>query len=356
MNTPIQEELNDLLAKFAKNSVSQPQAVDPFAPILDANGTPVVEPVAPVVTTPNVAAVTPEPAPAVVPEPVVEPQAGLFDNWDAVEPVEPVAPVKPDVTPSPSFDYTEVAKVLGNDDLKDKDKVIAAVAELKQKAELLSQTPEDLVKAMEIAKAGGNYLEYLQVSVVDWGKEDPVVLYENYVEDQFYDPKTNLVDYDKVDKVLETMSDEEKEFRGKELQRQYVTYQKQQKDFLTQQATAKRAQFEQSVKQVVGELKDINEYVLTPAKKAELLEYVLTGQDLQENDVRSRVVNAFIKKNFQSIDKFMKTKVRNATQREILKEAQIPEVRPSSTPPPATPTKAYSVQDYIQELATKRGF
>jgi len=356
MSQTIQNELNDLLNKFAKNSFSQPQAADPFAPVLDTTGNP-IEPVVPAAVPPNV---EPAPAPvaATITEPVVPAPAptNLFDNWDTDEPAEPVTTATPDVTPTPAFDFTEVAKVLGKENLKAKEEVLAAVEELKQKAELLTQTPEDLVKAMEIAKSGGNYLEYLQVSVVDWSKEDPIVLYENYVEDQFYSPATQLVDYEKVDKVLETMSDEEKEFRGRELQKQYMVHQKQQKDFILQQTNARRAQFEQSVRQVVNELKDINEFVVTPAKKQELLEYVLTGQDLQENDVRSRVVNAFIKKNFQAIDKFMKTKVRNATQRELLQEAQIPEIKPSSTPTPAASTKQYSISDYITELATKRGF
>lgn len=355
MSQTIQDELNSLIAGFAKNSISQPSA-DPFAPVLDATGNP-VEPVAPVVdpskVTPTPVSATPTP---VVPEPP-KPDGTLIEDWET----DPIAagtmpPVTPEPITTPVFDYTEVAKALGKDNLNAKDDVIAAVNELKQKAAMLEQVPEDLVKAMEIAKANGNYLEYLQVSVVDWAKEDPIVLYENYVEDQFYNPATNLIDYEKVDKMLEKMDDEEKEFRGKELQRQYVAYQKQQKDFILQQTQAKRAQFEQSVKQVINELKDINEYVLTPAKKAELVEYVLTGQDLKENDVRSRVVNAFIKKNFQSIDKFMKSKVRNATQREILNEAQIPDIKPSSTPAPAAPSKAYSIQDYIQELATKKGF
>jgi hypothetical protein len=357
MSQTIQNELNDLLNKFARNSVSQPQAADPFAPVLDPTGNP-IEPVAPAVEPPKVEP-APTPVATTITQPVepAQPASTLIDDWDKdVQIAEPTTPVVPDVTPAPAFDFTEVAKVLGKEDVKAKEEVLAAVAELKQKAELLAQTPEDLVKAMEIAKAGGNYLEYLQVSVVDWSKEDPAVLYENYVEDQFYNPDTQLVDYEKVDKILETMTEEEKEFRGRELQKQYITYQKQQKDFIAQQAQAKRAQFEQSVRQVVNELKDINEFVVTPAKKQELLEYVLSGQDLQENDVRSRVVNAFIKKNFHTIDKFMKTKIRNASQREILSEAQIPDIKTSSTPPPAAPSKQYSVQDYIAELAQKRGF
>lgn len=356
MSQTIQEELNSLIAGFAKNSISQPQA-DPFTPVLDATGAP-VEQVAPVAAPSNVTPVpAPAPSPTPAPEPVVPAVDSLIENWeDEVVKAPDVTTAPVATTPATTFDFSEVAKALGKEDVKEKDAVLAAVAELKQKAELLQSTPEDLVKAMEIAKAGGNYLEYLQVSVIDWAKEDPIVLYENYVEDQFLDKSTGLVDYEKVDKILEKMDDEEKEFRGKELQRQYVTYQAQQKDFLQQQAIAKRNTFERTVRQTLDEIKDVNGYVITPAKKAELLEYVLTGQDLQENDVRSRVVNAFIKKNFQSIDKFMKTKVRNATQREILTEAQIPDIKPSTTTTPAVSTKPYSVSDYIAELENKRGF
>lgn len=355
MSQTIQTELNDILAKFAKDSISQPQ-IDPFTP---ADGDPVITPPSPA---PAAASVNAPPAPATAPSTVVPPtpvaqSVDTFEDWEG-EPTQPAAvpsSTEPITTPVQP-DFSEIAKVLGKEDVKEKEAVIAAVNELKQRAEQLQSAPEDLVKAIEIAKLGGNYLEYLQVSVVDWAKEDPLVLYENYVEDQFYDANTGLVDYEKVDKILEGMTDEEKEFRGKELQKQYVAYQQTQKRAIQEQASIKRNQFEQSVRQVVNELNDVNGFAISPTKKAELLEYVLSGADLKESDVKSRVINAFVKQNFDKISSFLKTKVRNSTQRELLQEAQVPNIKPSDTPLPAAPTQGYSLNDYIKELEKKRGF
>lgn len=354
MSLSIQDELNALIAK---NLASQTPTEEPFKPVLDANGNPLETPTTPAPEPKVVEDVKPVETP-VVPEPTKPvAEADIFEDWENTgTSTEPVVPPATEPT-APTFDFSKLAKELGKEDIKAEDEVIKAVQEIKAKAEMLSNVPDDLAKAMEIAKAGGNYLEYLQVSVVDWAKEDPIVLYENYVEDQFYNPETGLVDYEKVDKVLDKMDDEEKEFRGKELQKQYVTYQKQQQEFLRQDAQAKKVAFENSVRGVINEIKDVNGYVLSPSKKAQLLDYVLSGEDLRENDVKSRVVNAFIKQNFSSIDQYMKTKVRNSTQREILNEAQVPEIKPSSTPAPAdTSNKPYSISDWISDLQKQKGF
>lgn len=345
----IQQDLNDLFADLAKKSgSSEPSGL---APAVQA----MTEPVAAAPVTPTEPVVAPV-APVVEPVAPVEPS--FIDDWDgAPAPVVPTtqAQVEPTAAPTPSFDFSEIAKVLGTGEIKTKEEVLKAVAEVKTKAETLSQLPESLAKAIEIAKSNGNYLEYLGVSVVDWGKEDPIVLYENYIEDQFYNPETGVVDYEKADKILEKLDDEEKELRGRELQRSYIAHQKQQKDFLEREARERRGQFEAGVRQVVESLGDVNGYKLTPSHKAELMNFVLSGEDLKETSIQSRVMNAFIKKYFNSLDAYNKTKIKNATKREILQEAQVTSVTPSTESVPSeTSKKGYTMNDWLEDLKKKK--
>ncbi len=348
----LENDLQALVTKFAEGSIKQPNAVDPFAPITDDNGSSQVPPVV-TPATDTVPAVVPVTSAAAEPV-IVKVEDDLINDWDGV-PTTPVVPVEP-VTPTPSKpDFSLIAKALGKEEILGQEDVVKEIEAINRTAEVVKSAPEELVKAMEIAKLGGDYLEYLKVSSVDWGKEDPTVLYENYVEDQFYDPNTNLVDYEKVDKFLEKLDDEEKEFRGKELQRNYIAHQRQQQAIMKQAAEQKKAHFEHSVRDAVSTLKDVNGFVLTPAKKAELLEYVLKGEDLRESDVQTRVVNAFIKKNFQAIDSYLKTKIKNTVTRDILTEAQVTSIKPSTEKVESLSTKPFGVAEYIQELKKQRG-
>lgn len=343
----IQTELSSLIKTFAENSIKHPQADDPFQSV-DAPPVPVVEKVEVPATEP----VTPPVATPVVEKPTEETS---FDNWDDSEPQTTQTPATPEPVVA-SVDLTPLAKVLGKEELKQVEDAVKEIEEIKKKAEIVGTLPEDLGKAIEIARLGGNYLEYLGVSQIDWGKEDPVVLYENYVEDQFFDPKTNLVDYEKADKLLDSISDDEKEFRGKELQKAYIAHQKSQKDLILNQAKNAKAQFESTVRETVNSLTDINGYKLNPAKKAELLEFVLSGNDLKESDVKTRVVNAFVKKYFTQLDKYMKTQVKNATQRKMLEEAQLPSVKPSTETVEVSPKKGYGLNEYLEDLKKQKGF
>jgi len=351
----IQEDLSSIIKTFAGNSINNTQADDPFTPVLDDKGAPLEPKVETVVPTPKVEApvVAAKVEPVVLPvTPIVEVKVDeLVNPWD--EPVQAV--VDTTITTAP-FDFSEIAKALGKEDIKSKEDVVKAITEVQQVTERFKNVPDDLSRAIEISQLGGNYLEYLDVSQVDWSKEDPIVLYENYVEGQYFDPKTGLVDYEKVDKLLDAKSDEEKEFQGKELQRSYISHQKAQKDQILNQVRANRTNFEQSVRQIVDGLTDVQGYVLTPSKKAELLEFVISGQDLKDSDIKSRVVNAFVKKNFTALDKYMKTQMKNSVTRQILEQAQVPAIQPVSEPVDVTPTKKYGLNDYLEELKKQKGF
>lgn len=355
------EQVNDLFADLIKQNSAQPEP----APVS-------TEPTSAPAPVPTPPAVTPTPSPSNVTPATVEPSApaaeptippvstdidGPADNWDVDAPA-----VTPAVTPAPAAvptltvtpDFSNLAKVLGKETIKSSDELVSAVNEIKAKADLVSQLPEQLQKAIEIANLNGNYLEYLGVSVIDWGKEDPVTLYENYVINQFTDSQ-GQVDYERVDKLLEKIDDDEKELRGRDLQRQYMTYQAQEKQRAEQQARITRQNFEQDVKRTVDNLSDVAGFKLSPTHKAELYSYIISGEDQKNKDVSQRVMNAFVTKYFSKIDSFRKTQIRNATKKEILEQATIPQLNtPADGVTPVEPAKPYGLSDYLKELEQKK--
>lgn len=316
--------------------------------------TPAPEPAAP-------AATTPAPAPAQAPvAPAAAPDAdATIDSWDSPQtPASTATASAAPQTPAPTAptvpSFSLLAKALGKDSLATEQDAIAVVEEIKQKAEMLTTLPPDLAKAVEIARNNGNYLEYLKVSAVDWTKEDPVILYENYVVNQFTTPQGE-VDYDRVEKFLEKLDDDEKELRGRELQNQYVGLQRQQQSLYEAQAQAARREFESSLKQTIDALDKISDFKVSPAHKQELYEYISKGEDLKESSIASRVQNAFVKKYFTKLDSFRKTQLRNSVKKEILDSITVPDISaPGSVAITDSKAKPFSLDDYVKNLQIAR--
>lgn len=335
----LQNELDGLFGQLTAQNNPQPPVEVP--------GT-----VAPVVAqTPATPVVPTLEAPAPVEAPPIDLDA-VIDSWDST-PTEQVTPAP--VVPQPTVNHlSELAKALN---VQKEDEILKVVEAYKQKAETLDRVPEDLGKALEIAKDGGDYLEYLKISVVDWSKEDPITLYENYVIDQYTDPATKLVDTEKVDKLLDRIEDDEKEFRGRELQKTYVNFQAQRKFAIENDARAQKQKFETTLRQAVDSVDNIAGFKLTSSHKAELFNYIMSGQDLRPQDLQARVVDAGLKKYWGKMDNFRKDQIKNATTRQMLESTTFPKLNSTSTPSQidGKPPK-YGMEEYIKELEIQRGF
>lgn len=363
---------DDLASIFAQLSTQPAPSPEPTAPVAQGQTAPTTAPTVPQTTTAPAATTDPAPqvAPNAEPTPVTAPKTepapatattpsavdAPVDTWDTDEtPTQATspAPVTAPVTPATS-DFSDIAKVLGREKIASKDELVTVVNEVKAKADRLASLPADLQKAIEIANSNGNYLEYLGVGVIDWSKEDPITLYENYVINQFTDNQGN-VDYERVDKLLDKIEDDEKELRGRDLQRQYINHQANEKARVEYQTRVERQAFEQSVKGAVDSLNDIAGFKLSPTHKAELYNYIVRGEDQKVNDVSQRVINAFITKYFTKIDSFRKSQIRNATKREILEQATVPQLNASAEPTTSTePEKKYGLGEFLKELEKQK--
>jgi hypothetical protein len=316
-------------------------AAQPGTPTQDPNVAQVATPTAPVVTPAT-------PAPIDLDAPILD--------WDADPATASPAPI-PVVAPtiSPSIDFEAISTELGLQGIKTREDFIKAASGLKQRAESIGKLPEDLAKAVEIASNGGNYLEYLNVSVIDWNREDPVVLYENYVIDRYTDSNGN-VDSEKVDKILDSINDAEKELRGRELQNQYITIQRQQKQSLEQQAFQRKSQFENAVKSAIASVDSVSGFKLSQAHKNEIVADILSGADLKHSDLKSRVEAAALRKYWTKMDEYRKSQIKNSVLRQTLESATFPSITPTAAPAaPAATSDRYDWKNYIDEISKRRG-
>lgn len=356
----IQTELSDIIGQMTSQAQSMTPTNEPTAP-----PTPEPAQAEPAVTPPNVAepvVAAPAASPVAPTEKKIDVDA-VVESWDDPLPAAsstPPASAAPAVTPQapavtvPSLELQEIAKVLKKETLTSKDEALRELESRLKQAEAISALPDPVKKAVEIAALGGNYLEYLGVSQIDWTKEDPITLYENYVEDQFVD-STGRVDIERVDKFLDKLDDDEKEFRGRELQKQYTAYQAQQKANIENQARMERAAFEGSVRKAIESTDNIAGFKLTPSHKEELYSFIVSGQDVKQPDVNTRLFNAFITKYWSKIDSFRKQQVRNSTMKTVLDEVTVPQITPVGTPGGVqTGSSDFSLDTYIKNLQVAR--
>lgn len=347
----LEDELNSLLLQLpAKAPVETPPA--PAAPTLDTHVTPPVDPApveAPKVVTPPVA----QTPPVATPEPSLDEPV---DDWelDTPKPAEP-APT--------TLDIQAIAKELGVENVKTKEDLVKTLSELKIKAEAASKNievlPEDLAKAVDIAKQGGNYLEYLKVSAVDWQKQDPVLLFENWVYDRM--AKQNKT-AEEIDAYLDKIDDIDKELRGQELQAQYINYQNQQRMAIENQAKAEKQQFEASARAALNSISDIYGFKLNQSHRDSLYhDFTSTpvGKALlaqSGGDFKSALEGLFNVKYGAKIDQFRKQQLKNSVKRDLLNELQNPKITvPANVTTPVRDEKVDPIKTYLSELQVKMG-
>ncbi len=351
----IQTELGGILQEFANNTVTPPgpAAVTP-------------EPVTPEPTStepPLVLPVTTEPvatAPAITPLPATV--DNKIDDWDSEATLD--APATPE--PSVTFDFGEMGKALGAENIKTKEDLVSYVSKVKSDAESvksgMSDLPQDLSKAIELAKQGGDYLGYLKVSSVDYTKLDPVDVYEEYVIDRATDANGN-VDYDKVNTFLDSIQDFDKELRGKEILRNLQSQQQLAVRQLEDQAVKRKDEAIKSVQTVLSTLEDVNGFKLKPTHKQELFDWIVSGKMMKEAffsentgeyDFSKVVKAAALLKYGEKMDAYRKQQIRNGVKRELLDDLQNPEIVKPSEAAGAVPKIGYDLGDYLGELKEKQ--
>lgn len=167
--------------------------------------------------------------------------------------------------------YQEKIKELGFDGVKSKDEFIAKVAELKAQAESASTVFADdvLKQANDIAKQGGNYLEYLGVATQDYDAVDDTTLLTWSLKEDFANEQ-ELQDY------LDEMSDVVKKREVNRLRKDLKAQQEVQKQAIIENAKRAQQQYDASLRSAVESITVVDKVKINDSAKSKVLKDLTT--------------------------------------------------------------------------------
>ena len=351
-------QYNDLLAGFVTRTLgTNNDSTGADAPVLAS------EPVAtgaqvtqePVTVEPPTAAEPAQAAPNVTTP--AEPEPSGTDVWTDWDDQAPTEPAKVDAQPqsvAPNL-YNDLSKALGQEVKSTEDLVQLFKAESVKAKAWQDSLPSELKKAIDLASKGGDYLEYLKVNTVDYSSADPVELYEDYVIDSAADKDGN-VDSEKVNEYLNGLDDFEKRLRGQDLQRRLVAEQKRRSVEIEQEAVRTKEKYDTELKSVLRGFNEIDGFKVDDNHRRELFEWISSGGIMKDLfytadgqfDAAKAAKVAFRNKYYDKLDTYHKTKIRNATKREVLKDITNQQMTTPSKFADPTPKKGISYSDIIQ--------
>lgn len=250
----------------------------------------------------------------------------VLENWDKSVKDEPKTTTEPAITPEPY--HVQIAKKVGIE-LKDEDDLIA-----KLKADPYEGVPNNLKKAVELAKKQGDFLSLLKVSQVDYSQIDPVGLYEA-------DILGKAADKQAAKEYLDSISPIQKQIEGDRLKQNYIYQQKMQEQELFRaadaekaQAVAVRAQAETQLQEALNKTESIDvagyKLKLESKHKRQLAENLKSSEFWNDNryktpkgyDIERKVRDEFLTANWDTVQQFLQERVKTATLKEIQQEVQ----------------------------------
>jgi hypothetical protein len=320
--------------------------------------TPVNEPVVETPPTQEVENLKQE-TPTETPAPV-NPEASteLEKDWDDESPETPAVEV---TNSTPSFDFSELGKSIGLGEIKDKDELVTKIKSLETKA--LDGVPDNLKKALELAKQGGDYLSYLGVSQVDYSSVDPVELFKNdlFARIKSMNPQATKQELeDRYTEALGAYAPIQQLVEGQKLQKSYTDYQKSEAIRIEQEARQRKATADAKVKESIDRLEEINGFKLKPNHKAQMYDYITSGQlqkDLFSQDgynYEALVDIAFQRKFGKKATEFLWNKAKTTTKKEIVKELTNPQIEKPVEKPSVENTEVNPMEAWLKQLQAKR--
>lgn len=276
------------------------------------------------------------PAPQVEPEKVSQPtevqteprkveEPTVLENWDSTAKAEDTK-TEPAKETEPY--HVQIAKKVGLE-LKDEEELIA-----KLKADPFEGVPANLKKAVELAKKGGDFLQLLKVSQVDYSQIDPVNLYEA-------DVLAKAQDKQAAKEWLDTLSPIQKQIEGERLKQGYTYQQQLQEQELIRAVEADRARAEATKNEFTDKLQEtlnkteaieVAGYKLKlDAKHKKQIAAAMASTEFWNDpryktqkgyDLERKVRDEFLTSNWDTVQQFLQDRVKTATLKEVAQEVQ----------------------------------
>lgn len=317
--------------------------------------TPVIEPVVETKTpTPEVIDLKQE-TPTATETPVnPEVSTELDKDWDDESPEIPVTQV---TTSAPSFDFTELGKSIGLGEIKDREELVTRIKSLETKA--LEGVPDNLKKALELAKQGGDYLSFLGVSQVDYSAVDPTELFKTDLFNRVkqLNPQASKQELeDRYAEALGSYAPIQQLVEGQKLQRGYMDWQKSEANRIEQESRQRKVTADAKVKESIDRLEEVNGFKLKSSHKAKMYDYITSGQfqkDLfsQEGYNYEAIVEIAFHRNYgKKANEFLWNKAKTTSKKELVKELTNPQIEKPAERPTSDTTEVNPMQAWLQQL------
>jgi hypothetical protein len=256
------------------------------------------------------------------------------------EPVEPTGPIDldsidPDPTDTPPIVdnapndvFADLSKAVGIE-AKSQEDIINAFTQLREERDALkenpsqddSNIPDPLKKAIELAKDGQDYREYLGIASIDYNQLDAGELYTQYIASQNPDASQ-----DDIRDYIESMPSMEFKLKAGEYKQGLVNNHEQRKAQIEAQAAQSRRD---NLQKLESNLKDFNEvagFKVKESDKKQIYDMIANNEIAnalfydRDGNVDYKAVGelAFFKQHKDKITKFIRQDERNATKRQML--------------------------------------
>jgi len=244
-----------------------------------------------------------------------------------------------------SNDFSELTKELGFN------KVEELIDAFKQQKEAFESIPADLRAAIELAKKGGDYLELLKVSTIDYDQiPDRDLVYHNLRD--YFESEEELEEY------IDDMGEVDMKIRAKQLRNSLKAEQESASQRLEQESRLRKQEAEKKLKSSIEGISSVKGFKLKPSHKKAILDDFQSGNInnvfYADGDYSKMVENAFKVKYFDSIVDYMRQRVSNDTKREMINDISNPNLNKSKSLPDAKPTEKKPIDHYM-DFILKRG-
>lgn len=226
--------------------------------------------------------------------------------------------------------------------------------------------PDELIQAVELAKSGGDYHSYLNVSSHDYDSVSDLDLVASTLTQHFVNPDGTL-DQDRLNKYVDDMTDDQIRVEGAKIRQHFKSSQEAAMQSKIDQANEKKSDFVKGIDKSLSEFNDVNGYKVSVGEKAFIKNAVADDTLMKELffdkngnwDFEKVIGTVFKARNFDKMQNHLASKIRNTTKREVIGKMSNVEKRTTSTPPEANPvdktTVGYQQDAWIQSLREKAG-
>ncbi len=289
----------------------------------------------------------------------------LITDWDPLT-------VSDKVDDKPKYDFKSLGKALDLEDIDSEDKlishyktVVSKNKELEKISADFTSAPEPLREALEVAKAGGDYLEYLGISTVDYDSIDDRSLYEeSLINLGLFVDKAGNIDEDGLAEYIDSLPEKTIGVEAAKVRAQAKQQQAIQKQAIVQKAEAQRQATVKALRDALNSMESVGPFKLSESHRKAMFDDMSSGQIMKvlfydsngKFDYQKAARIYFKEKYEQRINQLLSDAVKNQTTKKIANDLKNVDLNNNGRPTnPTTPNNAVDPIDAWMAKMMKSG-